>query len=81
MKVAELKELLEGVDDDLEVMIVQQPHWPFVYSVQAAATRQDIINYNDVDENETEDKENVFYIIEGQQLRYADGIEARGFEL
>ncbi len=33
MNVGELKELLEGLDDEVEVRIAHQPSWPFEYSI------------------------------------------------
>lgn len=35
MKVSTLKTLLEGVDDDLDVMIAHQPSWPLAETLAA----------------------------------------------
>lgn len=57
MKAYELKSILEGVDDNAEIMIVEQPRYPMVYSV----LRQSYYN----------ESENKFYFAEGSQLEYA----------
>lgn len=36
MNVRELKEVLEYVDDDVEVRLMEQPSWPFEYSIDRA---------------------------------------------
>lgn len=37
MKVYELIEMLEGLDEDMEVMIAEQPNYPFEYSIAGLA--------------------------------------------
>lgn len=37
MDVSELRRILEGVEDDVEVRLAHQPHWPFEYSISTAA--------------------------------------------
>ncbi|MFP3549770.1 hypothetical protein SB861_03510 [Paraburkholderia sp. SIMBA_049] len=36
MKVADLMEMLEGLPEDADVRIAQQPNWPFEYSIRDA---------------------------------------------
>lgn len=51
MTVRDLKSLLEGVDEDAEVRIAHQPHWPFEYSIRQVVA----VGTNDEDIEEIED--------------------------
>ena len=37
MTLAELMEILEGFDPDSEILLAQQPNWPFEYSIGTIA--------------------------------------------
>ena len=73
MKVAELIEILEGMDPDADVLIGSAPAWPFEYSIAGVTTREDVLA-------ETEDEDAPVYedrtgpsdvfLLEGEQLRY-----------
>jgi len=45
MTVGELRELLEGVDDDVEVRLAVQPSWPFEHRVTSDVTVRDDVVY------------------------------------
>ena len=84
MKVAELMEMLEGLPEDAEVRLAQQPNWPFEYSLADAVlvgpTARPPGYQPDPDEDEDEDdhpEENVVYLVEGTQLGYLPGAAAR----
>lgn len=70
--VGELISLLGDYDDDLEVRLMEQPGWPFEYSIAGVIARAEI------DENDREDEgvddegteANVVFLLEGAQLCY-----------
>jgi hypothetical protein len=66
MTVGELKDLLEGLDDDIEVRLAMQPAWPFEYSIDDSC----LIEKEDED-NQRE--ETILYLVEGDQLGYLPG--------
>jgi hypothetical protein len=66
--VAELAELLEGMDPDAEVRLAHQPRWAFEYSVAA-------VEQVEPDPNEGPDRP-VVYLAEGAQLGYLPGAAA-----
>ncbi|MGF6607074.1 hypothetical protein OKW45_001974 [Paraburkholderia sp. WSM4175] len=82
MKVAELIKLLEGLPEDADIRIAQQPNWPFEYGIaDAVLVGPDARppGYEpDPDEYEDEQPdENVVYLVEGAQLGYLPGVVAR----
>lgn len=75
MTVKQLRDLLEDFDDDANVFIMSQPHWPFEYSVAGAVERREFIDGDDDDYEDTSDdrgelKLNDVFLLEGTQLRY-----------
>ena len=68
MTVGELKEMLEGLDDDMEVRLAMQPSWPFEYSIDSV----EVID-NDPDGLDDEPIEGIVYLVEGSQLGYLPG--------
>lgn len=62
MKIGELKELIDQVDDSLEVRFAAQPKWPFEYSIYDAV----IIETKD-------NPDGCLYLIEGSQIGYLPG--------
>jgi hypothetical protein len=76
MKVAELIELLQGLPDDAEVRIAQQPSWPFEYSITGAVIVGGGFT-EDEDEDEAASSEPVVYLAEGSQLGYLPGNVSR----
>ena len=58
MTVSDLKDILEGLPDEAEVRLAEQPSWPFEYSVGEVQYDED---------------NNIVYIGEGQQLDYLSG--------
>jgi hypothetical protein len=73
MNVAELREMLDGLPDDTEVRIAQQPNWPFEYSIADVV----IIGGELGATEEHEDDEPVVYLVEGTQLGYLPGHVSR----
>lgn len=71
MKVRELIEELEVMDQDAEVLIASQPHWPFEYSISAVNARHDVEEDCEEDEERPDGtRGNDVIIAEGTQLRY-----------
>ena len=84
MNVRELKDLLDGLDDDVEVRLMHQPHWPFEYSISNSVLASEI-NFvpegydraenadqypdDDIRSGELQDGD-VLYLCEGSQLGY-----------
>jgi predicted membrane GTPase involved in stress response len=68
MTVGELKEMLEGLDDDMEVRLAMQPAWPFEYSISSV----EVID-NDPEGSDKEPIEGIVYLVEGDQLGYLPG--------
>lgn len=60
MTVGELRETLEGFEDDLEVRLATQPSWPFEWSVQS------------VDEYDAIARYSPFHDGDGWRVRYED---------
>jgi hypothetical protein len=73
MKVAELIEILEGMDPDAEVLIGSAPAWPFEYAIAGVTTREDVLAETE-DENDPVYEDNKapsdVFLLEGEQLRY-----------
>lgn len=68
MNIGELKDLLDGFDDDLEVMVAHQPGWPLrenIGDVTSAAT--DPYCADEDDENIFGEKDNCVYIVASGQ--------------
>jgi Glu-tRNA(Gln) amidotransferase subunit E-like FAD-binding protein len=73
MTVGELIEYLEQYDRDAQVLLMEQPGWPFEYSINGVVSREEIINQEpDEDRAELGDGEEIndVFILEGTQLRY-----------
>jgi hypothetical protein len=77
MRVAELMELLEGLPENAEVRLAQQPNWPFEYSIGTVAAIGPDDFQDDDEEADDAPPEVVVYIGEGQQLGYLSGIARR----
>ena len=72
MTVGELKEMLEGLDDEAEVRIMSQENWPFEYSIRSLKVRED---FEQPDEDEVPNDEknpNDVFLVEGSQLCYGN---------
>lgn len=67
MNVRDLIEMLQDYDEDAEVFIMEQPNWPFEYSVIGVISRSEF----EKDEEDDKDSNDVF-ILEGRQLRYGN---------
>jgi len=65
MTVGELRELLDGLDDDMKVELQTQPNYPLKSKVSNLSLRSDI-------EDDVDDKDDVLYICEGSQIGYGD---------
>jgi len=61
MTIGELKEVLQGLDDDMDVRLAMQPSWPFEYTLGDPAV---------VGDPENEDGQSVLYLTEGRQIGY-----------
>ena len=75
MKVKELIEILEEMDQEASVFLASQPNRPFEYSVAGVAVREDFAG----DDEDGGGEERAYergtaasdvFIVEGQQLRY-----------
>jgi hypothetical protein len=66
MTVAELKELLEGFDDNSQILFMAQPNYPFEYSIEPA-----IVAREDLHDNDSGEPTDIF-LLEGSQVRYGD---------
>ena len=76
MTVGQLKDLLEGYEDDMEVRIASQPNWPFEYGIRGVVSRSEV-DEEDPDEEEDEERdpsapEDCLFIVEGRQLCYGN---------
>lgn len=69
MKVHELIDRLEGMDEDAEVMIMSQENWPFEQDIAGVAVRRDFDEDDGEEDGENKNPNDVF-IVEGYQLRY-----------
>lgn len=77
MTVGALKEILEGLDDNVEVRLMNQPSWPFEYSVRGCVTDDEIrciknAGRDEDEDNGARDATKVLYLVEGVQLGYGD---------
>ena len=55
MNVGELREALEGLDDEIVVRIASQPNWPLAFEVRSIVTPGDVVDYHEnVDEDEAD---------------------------
>ena len=80
MTVAELKEILEDLDDDLEVRTMTQESWPFENSIAGAVQASEIIDYDsdnaDASYQPVAGRDgqpgppDALYLVEGRQLGY-----------
>ena len=81
MKVRELIELLQGQDQDAEVLLVEQPNWPFEHAIQGITNRHSMIQNErymrgEDDESDTNDacpegtSPTDVFIVEGRNIRY-----------
>ena len=74
MKVGQLIEMLEQMPEDAEVMLAQQPNWPFEYSLSdVVMVGPDADNQLDDDDEDDRPDENIVYLVEGSQTRYLPG--------
>jgi len=72
MKVRELIEELQCLDQEAEVLIAEQPNWPFEYSIDGVVTREMAMMYSDEDEQLSPNTSmSDVFLLEGTQLRYA----------
>jgi hypothetical protein len=76
MTVGDLIELLSEYDPDLEVRLIEQPSWPFEYSIAGVVSSDEIAEH---DKEPQEDrhpstgitpKPTTVFIVEGRQLSY-----------
>jgi hypothetical protein len=84
MKVIDLKEVIENLDDDVEVRLMIQPNYPLEYRVEGITTDMDIANAEaDRDCEATgiaprshpaADDPKVVYLLEGTQIGYGKKI-------
>lgn len=84
MTVADLREILDGLDDGTEVRLMSQPSWPFEYSIagtwtaEPQPTCQGFGPVRDTNDEPPADgftpagspEAGVLYLVEGQQLAY-----------
>jgi hypothetical protein len=65
MNVGMLKEMLEGHDDEQEVMIAYQPSWPLAAHVQSVTSLRDCVAEDDLEEAHQGDKPDAVWIVAG----------------
>jgi hypothetical protein len=81
MTVGELRELIEGLEDGVEVRLAIQPQWAFEYSIGSAVLvgpdgdQPDA--YGEEEDAAMPPAENVLYLTEGTQLGYLPGYTSR----
>lgn len=69
MTVQELRDLLEGMDDDLEVRMAIQPSYPLEFGVQGVALHSEFRRAED-DDDDPDDFEECVYIVQGEHIGY-----------
>lgn len=82
---ATIRELIDALEDyaerhgdDREVRFMSQPNYPFEYSITAAVSSEAIKEWRtrsegkDGEEDDEDDEDGVIYLLEGDQLGYAD---------
>lgn len=84
MTVGELRDMLDGVDDMVEVRLAHQPGWAFEYSINRAELvykrealyvgEEEVIN-DHADDYDTDEPPTV-YLVEGEQIGYLPGYVA-----
>lgn len=78
MRVGELIEYLEDLDQDAEVKLMTQPSYPFEYTVASVTTRKELLSMLEVDEDDEDgeltgdEKADDVFIVEGSQQGYGD---------
>lgn len=65
MSVGELKELLEGMDDEVEVRLMTQEPWPFENTIRCSVLASELEDFKP-EGSEGE----VLYLVDGGQLGY-----------
>lgn len=72
MTIDDLREMIEGLDGDIEVRLAMQPRWPFEYSIDRAILKTEALESGDPDEDDEspDDDDEVLYLTEGSQLGY-----------
>lgn len=80
MTVGELIELLQQYDEDAEVKSMQQPSWPFEYSIAGVVSRDEFRGRDEDEDHDTkgyaeagteyDEKPSDVFILEGTQLCY-----------
>jgi hypothetical protein len=66
-----LEDLAETLGDDAEVRIAEQPEWPFEYTLQGVATREDVRQGADEDEKRDHEGDTDVVLVAGRQIGYA----------
>ncbi|MBN3756094.1 glycosyltransferase family 1 protein [Paraburkholderia sp. Tr-20389] len=80
MTVGEMRELIEGLDDSVEVRLAMQPRWAFEYSIGNAVIVGPASlppGHEPEEDEDVQPEENVVYLAEGSQLGYLPGYVSR----
>lgn len=81
MTVGELREMIEGLEDGVEVRLAIQPRWAFEYSIGSAVLvgpdGDEVYGEGEEEYEGTPPDENVLYLTEGTQLGYLNGYTSR----
>lgn len=72
MRVRDLIERLETMDQDAKVLIAEQPNWPFEYSIDGVV-EVDLDQANEDGSYNDDELGMVVYLEEGEQLGYLSG--------
>jgi hypothetical protein len=75
LTVSDLRDMLEGLDDNLEVRFAAQPNWPFEYSID----KVEVVNPNAPSDDEEREYEDALY--EARQIEDPEKREAEIKEL
>ena len=84
MKVRQLIDLLSEYQEDAEVRLVTQPHWPLEHGLDGVVSKSEIDAFEaDDDEDAPEPEVDVVYLLEGASQGYGrkaawDAAEANG---
>jgi len=71
LTVGDLRMMLEGLDEDMEVRMASQPSWPFEYAIAGVTTKRRAEQADDDIDEEVPHEQDIAYIVEGEQLCYA----------
>ena len=72
MNVGQLRDLLEGLDDDAPVRLAIQPNWPLRLDVSDVKPADEIDFDDEGDEDEPDDNANIVWIVASGSAPYGE---------